>query len=323
MNEKDLGVESDRICLVDVGVRDGIDPRWSAYIAWIDAYGFEPDPVECERLNNMSGGRGPTRFLPHALGASDGEQAVLHVCRQPGCSSLLRPNAALCNQFAYGPNLEVVKTIDVCLSRMDTVLSGLSVRPNVLKIDTQGSELAIIQGAGELLDSTLLVELEVEFAEQYIGQPLFSDVDRFMRGRRFALLGIKRSYWRRPLQAGWQLSAQGGQLIHGDALYLNPAVLDRMLENTPASAVGALLCLAAYRQDDLLLELLMKGKGKLGTLSEAVRRSLGGRLATVGQPWYGPIVRALSRGGTHREVRRAVDRSRQPHGSDWHDADFY
>src|SRR5688572_16193220 len=155
------------VTLVDVGARGGLDPRWRPFYGSLSVVGFEPDPTECARLNER---QWPyrARFLPNALGARDGEVATLYLCKQPGCSSLLRPNVVLCDQFAYGSNLQVVGEHAVTLSRMDSVCD---VQPDVLKVDTQGTELDVLRGAGALLQRTRAVELEVEFVAQYENQP--------------------------------------------------------------------------------------------------------------------------------------------------------
>src|SRR5262245_9113584 len=166
--------------LVDVGARGGIDERWQPFHGHLSVVGFEPDPVECERLNKQ---KFPyeIRFIPKALGAENGIQATLNICKKPGCSSLLTPNYELCNQFEFGQsNMEIVGTYPMTLSRLD---SACDVQPDILKIDTQGTELDILKGAGRLLDRTFAVELEVEFVPQYQNQALFADIDAFMRSQ--------------------------------------------------------------------------------------------------------------------------------------------
>src|SRR5882724_1019759 len=124
-----------KLKLVDVGARNGIHPRWARFYSSLDVRAFEPDPKECERLNRQ---RWPynVKYLPNALGANDGEKATLHICRQPGCSSLLKPNMDLCLQFPYGQHMEIIAEHVVTLSRLDSACANFP--PDVLKIDTQG-----------------------------------------------------------------------------------------------------------------------------------------------------------------------------------------
>jgi Methyltransferase FkbM domain len=60
-------------------------------------------------------------------------------------------------------------------------------RIDFIKLDTQGSELEILQGGVRALAGVRCVEVEVEFNPIYRGQPLFYEVDAFMRGQGFVL----------------------------------------------------------------------------------------------------------------------------------------
>lgn len=186
--------------------------------------------------------------------------------------------------------MEVIGEYPMTISRMDTACGNF--QPDVIKIDTQGTELDILRGSGRLLDNTLAVELEVEFVPQYIDQPLFSDVDAFMRQQGFTLRGIRRTYWREKAE---YRHPHGGQIIHGDVLYLRPDLM-----NCPKGHV----ILAAYRQYDLL--------ARFGAYHMIPRESLLIRLAS----------RLLS-GYPNRELRRFVDRLRPAQATDWHDPDFF
>lgn len=278
----------DLLRLVDVGARDGIDGRWTPFHYAIDVVAFEPDEVECARLNSL---RWPyaVRYLPVALGAANGLAATLRICKSPGCTSLLRPNRQLFGQFAYASNMEVVREVPVILERMDAVVPW---RPDAIKLDTQGTELDILEGAGSLLGGVIAVELEVEFVPQYEDQPLFADVDAFMRSHGFWLRGLKRSYWR---QDASYTHPYGGQLIHGDALYLRQEGLD--------SPKGHMI-LAAYNQFDLLAR-------------------FGARALIPKRPMSARVLSTVLAGYSNRRLRRLVDYLRPDNASDWHDADFF
>ena len=60
------------------------------------------------------------------------------------------------------------------------------INPDFVKLDTQGTELYILKGMQHTLTRSIFsVEVEVEFIEMYQDQPLFNEVDSFMRERRF------------------------------------------------------------------------------------------------------------------------------------------
>lgn len=317
---------SERLRFVDVGARGGIDERWRPFHGLLQVLAFEPDPEECSKLNGSASRMPyPIQFVPKALGAIDGEQASLNICKQPGCSSLLQPNLELCRAYPYGANMEVVKTWPMTLHRLDTVAAENGFAVDVIKIDTQGTELGILCGAGRLLSNMLIVELEVEFVSQYVDQPQACDVNLFMRQQGFVLRGLKRTYWRRTPREGWPRSTRGGQLLHGDALYVNSKLDSHDAGASRITILKGLIALAAYRQDDLILDLLSLPHPALADLSEAQRRTLAGML--IGKPPSG--IRKLLSGFTsaagysNRQMRRWVDELRPAGAADWHDPDFY
>jgi hypothetical protein len=107
---------------------------------------------------------------------------------------------------------------------------------DVLKLDTQGSELGVLRGARRRLRTARALEVEVEFNPIYQGQPLFGDVDRFLRRRGFLLwrLGNLVHYGLAGARADFPapechyfdseprpIAASGGQLSWGHAYYIH------------------------------------------------------------------------------------------------------
>lgn len=91
---------------------------------------------------------------------------------------------------------------------------------DLIKLDTQGSELLILKGSTGILNNPVIgVESEIEFVDVYKDQPLFSEVDLFLRKYGFHLMEIIRSkYWKRPIDNKFVKSR--GQIMYGDVLYL-------------------------------------------------------------------------------------------------------
>ena len=150
-----------------------------------------------------------------------GERRTLYVTRNPACSSLLRPNLALYGRFKdCAPDLEVVEEKPLDVVSLDSFLPAAGVGVvDFLDLDTQGSELEILDGAQTFLsNSVVALKCEVEFAALYEGQPLFGDVDRFLQRFGFMLFDLTRSRYRRTNFPAHALTR--GQLLWGDALYL-------------------------------------------------------------------------------------------------------
>lgn len=179
--------------------------------------GFEPDVDQCRRLNESYGG--PHRFLPYFVG--DGGPAIFHETNWGPTGSLFEPNTSLLEKFH---NLSEV-TIPVAQHPVSTVrLDDIAEIDDVdfIKIDAQGSELNIFQNATEILASAVLIQTEVCFLELYKGQPMFSDIDAFLRKQGFqfhdfAEMG-SRSF--KPVMSPQHPFLGFGQRVWADAYYV-------------------------------------------------------------------------------------------------------
>jgi FkbM family methyltransferase len=180
-------------------------------------FGFEPDPKECARLNQKYGQ--PHRFFQHFAG--DGRRATFHETNWGPTGSLYAPNSRLLEKFQ---NLAEVVT-PVATHAVNTVrIDDLAEIDDVdfLKIDVQGSELSVLQNAMRATSSALVVQVEVEFVELYQGQPMFADVDTFLRAQGFqfhTFAGFgSRAF--KPLAPQGNLNAGFRQYLWSDAIYV-------------------------------------------------------------------------------------------------------
>jgi FkbM family methyltransferase len=211
------------LTLVDVGAMGGLEPDW----AWLKdegllkTVGFEPDEREFAALRSDE----RTVFHPCALSSEAGRSLELHVAREPGKTSLFVPNMELVRRFPKPERFETVRSITLPAERVKT-LDEMVPAADFIKLDTQGSELSILRGGEKLLKGVSGLKVEVEFLELYRGQPLFAEVDAFLRGRGFELADLRRVYWKR---AEFTAFPGKGQLVFGDALYFKSAdaVMDK------------------------------------------------------------------------------------------------
>lgn len=162
---------------------------------------YEADPDCIDQIVLYNGALGSeTIVLPYALGA-DSCQQKLRLTYDPYASSLLEPKTDTGLFYIWEPLpaldypvdkcFSVVREIPVQVRRLDDVVQINQVPPpDFLSIDVQGTELDVLVGCGVLLDTVVGVQVEVEFEELYIGQPLFSEVHDFMRRAGFVLMHI-------------------------------------------------------------------------------------------------------------------------------------
>jgi FkbM family methyltransferase len=209
-----------RVKIVDVGamsIGEGHEPYSKLMKALpCDVIGFEPIAGECDRLARM--GHEGHSYLPYFIG--DGAQHTFHECNFPMTSSLFEPNTPLLAKFQGLENLvRVVKTYPVETRRLDDVAETAGV--DFLKIDVQGGEMLVLRGAPERLKSALVVHTEVEFVPLYKDQPLFGDIDIYLRAQGFLL--HRMTYTGRafkPLISNNDVNASGSQWLWADAIYV-------------------------------------------------------------------------------------------------------
>lgn len=202
------------LVLIDIGAGGGIQNEWRLAQEYLKVIGFEPDRRAYEELVKQGEGT----FFNVGLYK---EKAVLkfHLTKRQEASSLLKPNSEFLRKFHEGDTLSVQDITEINADSLDNqLIEGKIYDSDFMKIDTQGSELFILQGATSLLRDKLFgLEIEVEFSEIYKNQPLFADVDRFLRDYGFHLFDLQPYYWKR--KAGRSLGKPKGQIIFADALY--------------------------------------------------------------------------------------------------------
>ena len=272
--------------LIDVGARWGANERWGQLGQTVDILCFEPDPEECARLNAS---RPPhVRYLPFGLADIAG-QRNLHMTVDPACSSLHPPVSAL---FEHYPPLAVMRparVLTIPCRRLDDVL--LEEAPGdvaAIKLDTQGSELAILHGATEALKACCLIDIEVEFNPLYQGQSLFCDVDRFLRDQGYVLWRFENLVHYAPeavpaATSDFLLAAEpnaavvaavpNGQVFWAQAQYVRASYPRTGADRLPMEdACRAAVIAGIYGFWDLAIELVRKTRDEL--LMRALREAL-------------------------------------------------
>jgi len=248
--------------IVDVGaMAKGVD----AYapltkVLPCEVIGFEPVAPECEKLARMNvSGR---TYLPYFIG--DGSVRTFYECNRTMTSSLFEPNTPLLAKFHNLENLtRVVKTSSVQTKRLDDIPETAGV--DFLKLDVQGAELLVLSGAQSRLKDVLVVHTEVEFVPLYKGQPLFADIDAFLRAHGFAFHTMAltgRSF--KPLMVKGNINAPINQRLWGDAVYVRDFMaLDRL---APVALLKlAAMCHENYGSHDLAGVALQEYDRRMGT----------------------------------------------------------
>jgi hypothetical protein len=124
---------------------------------------------------------------------------------------------------------EVIDTVRMQCDRLDALL-GAGEIVDFLKIDVEGAELRVLQGAESLLrdQRVLFIRAEFQLVPYYDEHPLLCDQHRFLADRGFRLLDVELAhprYRRGPTDLPDR--SDRGLLLAGDALYsLDPDRLE-------------------------------------------------------------------------------------------------
>lgn len=233
--------------------------------------GFEPVQAECDKLNAM--GMAGHRYLPHYIG--DGTERTFHLTSQTMCSSLYEPNTPLLS--AFGPLEGMVRTVEtstVRTRRLDDIAEVKAI--DYMKVDVQGAELDVLGGATRLLRGTVVVEAEVEFEPLYKGQPLFGDIDRFMREQSFrfhTFTGLSGGPFA-PVESVSDPALRPKQVLWSNAVYVKDFLALESLTGEQLLKMAVILH-EVYASFDLAYLALAAYDGKTrGGLSPVYRRRL-------------------------------------------------
>jgi len=252
-----------RVKVVDIGANPiDAEPPYAGLLraGLAEVVGFEPNPAALAVLETR---KGPLeQYFPHAVG--DGGRHVLHICQAPGMTSLLEPDPAVLSLFHGFPDWgRVLATEEVDTVRLDDVPATTGA--DLLKLDIQGAELMALRHAEARLRDALVIQAEVEFLPLYKGQPLFSEMELFLRGHGFVLHRFFPMVTRavQPMMLNNDPYAGLGQLVWADAVFIRDltqldALSDRQLLAT------AVILHDAYGAFDIVFRLLAEHDRRRG-----------------------------------------------------------
>jgi FkbM family methyltransferase len=253
----------DAVRVVDVGA-SSLGNETEPYAALLRAgratvLGFEPDAaalLELQRRANAADGKdGTHRYLPHFVG--NGQPGTFHAMQWSLTSSLLAPARAVLDRYhQLGSLVQEASRHAVDTVRLDDVVPPGAM--DLLKIDVQGGELQVFDGAAARLSECLVVWTEVEMLPLYAGQPLFADIDARLRQHGLQFLCFTGLATR--ALASWPATAPAPrrqQQLWADAIYVPHP--DRIAQLDAAAAARlALIAHHAIEASDLCHAALLR-----------------------------------------------------------------
>jgi FkbM family methyltransferase len=308
----------DNFTLIDVGCSGGIDSVWRVFGDKLQAFGFDPNIHECERLQNLETSN-RIRYVPSFVGMNADHPFAKQKAGRPHTAR---------NPWS---RLSVQRTVDLRQAEIERMSADEKTQMNAwtqvaladptkpvvlpeffrtegvgdidfIKIDIDGGDFEVLQTLGDALSerSVLGVGLEVNWiGSESETDHTFHNTDRFMRKAGYDLFNVTvRRYSAAALPSRYELTipAQStlGRPLQGDALYMRDLCAPEGDEFArglkPSKILKASALMSLVNLPDHAAEILVKFRDKLaaicnvaGLLDELVLQILPGTEMTYAQ----------------------------------------
>lgn len=169
---------------------------------------FEPLSTAHEKLVEASRNDPLWEVAPRAAIGNEDGGIEIHVAGNSVSSSVLDMLDA---HVSAAPESRYVGSERVPLRRLDTLASDYLHPDSILfiKIDTQGYEDRVLQGASNLLEKAVGLQLELSFVPLYDGQRLYDEMVDQLKALGFELWGMSPVF----------VDPQSGRLLQVDATF--------------------------------------------------------------------------------------------------------
>lgn len=174
--------------VIDVGANEGqfaLELRGAGYVGEIVS--FEPIGDVFAKLQANAGRDRQWTARRLALGDKPG-RALIDVTELSVFSSM-RPQSARLN--GWHPGTKIIGREDVEVSTLDSVFGEYEGRRVFLKIDTQGYEQRVLEGASASLGRVLAVQMELTVEHFYEGVWSLTEAAGFMERAGFAIAQVR------------------------------------------------------------------------------------------------------------------------------------
>ena len=200
------------LIIFDIGAHHGETAiKYNRTFKDCDIYSFEPFSESFDILNEKVAGYDKIKTFKSAIGNINGA-VDFHVNKYSDTNSVLSTHSEA--SHIWGNDiLDTLKTIKVDCITLDNFFAELGIfQIDILKIDTQGNEFAVLEGAIKNLEKDFikLIYLEIITLPTYESQKHFDEILLFLRLHNFDLYNL------------YNLSfTKFGELRQMDAIFLN------------------------------------------------------------------------------------------------------
>ncbi len=175
--------------VIDIGAGHGqYSKKLKAIFTDIEIFSFEALPEQYEELLKNHGADSSKHHFYNILLSNKSEEITFFKSSNLGSSSMLNMDNNHKEAYPESSNLSPLK---LQAQLLDDVLGKRDLKKNILlKLDVQGAEKKVLEGAKNILAQSTLIFIELSFIKLYEGQPLINEMIDFLQSAGFALIGI-------------------------------------------------------------------------------------------------------------------------------------
>lgn len=200
--------------IFDVGANTGQFAYYSRKLGYTNRfYSFEPLKQEFEILSGFAKNDPKWEVFNMAIGDFDGE-IEMNVASNSQSSSILNMTQA---HIDSAPNSAYKGKQKVKIRKLDTMIPEIvdDLEATYLKIDVQGFEKNVLDGATQFLNKTKGLQLELSLVELYHGEELMIEMCARLKKMGFRLYSLEPGFY----------DEKSGQLLQTDGIFFKEDIL--------------------------------------------------------------------------------------------------
>jgi FkbM family methyltransferase len=199
--------------ILDVGANIGqysLELRKFGFKGYI--LSFEPLSGIYSKLKSNAKNDKKWQTFNFAIGNEEGN-TLINVAGNTFSSSI---NNMLESHLKVEPSSRYICTENITIKRLDTIFNSFHSSCDVilLKIDTQGYEKNVLEGASRSLDNILLIQLEMSLIPLYENELILADMIKFLEQKKFELVSLENGF----------INEETGQLLQVDGIFINKQI---------------------------------------------------------------------------------------------------
>jgi FkbM family methyltransferase len=266
--------------VLDAGGRYGLHPSWKPFTGELEYFLFEPDPVEAKRLAAKYSHRSDeVKVIHRAVAEKNGNLTINFFKNRAMSSATVRNPVSSLFKGERSSEVEIVERIEVEAVSIDSFCEINDLSVDFLKLDTEGNEFQILQGAKKQLKENILgVRCEVAFDYIFEGMPLFSTIHDFMLSQDYYLLNLDYEGCGDYQNNSVNLKERYGILTACDAVWMKrPKHLFGSPDQCNGSIEISVMKYAAFllnnNAPDVAIEILLRARRDEGISFESIKES--------------------------------------------------